>query len=64
MWEPAIAGDPAAAGQPIASGNQPARPTSSAQAAFTKLSKKEAEEWDKKNAESMRILEKTTPSLE
>jgi hypothetical protein len=64
MWEPAIAGDPAAAGQPIASGNQPARPTSSAQAAFTKLSKKEAEEWDKKNAESMLILEKTTPSLE
>ena len=31
--------------------------------AFTKLSKKEAEEWDRKNAESMRILEKTTPSL-
>jgi restriction system protein len=29
-----------------------------------KLSKKEAEEWEKKNAESMRILEKTTPSLE
>jgi hypothetical protein len=37
----------------------PAQPPS----AFTKLSKKEAEEWDRKNAESMRILEKTTPSL-
>jgi len=64
VWEPATAGDPAAAGQPIASDNQPARPTTAAQAAFTKLSKKEAAEWDKKNAESMRILEKTTPSLE
>jgi hypothetical protein len=64
LWEPAIAGDPAAAGQPMANSNQPARSTSSAQATFTKLSKKEAEEWDKKNAESMRILEKTTPSLE
>jgi hypothetical protein len=32
-------------------------------AALTKLSKKEAEEWDRKNAESMRILEKTTPTL-
>ena len=63
LREPAIAGDPAAAGQPMANSNQPA-PTSSAQPVFTKLSKKEVEEWDKKNAEAMRILEKTTPSLE
>jgi hypothetical protein len=32
--------------------------------ALTKLSKKESEEWDRKNAESMRILEKTTKSLD
>jgi hypothetical protein len=64
LWEPATAGDPATAGQPTASGNPPANPTSTAQSAFTNLSKKEAEAWDKKNAESMRILEKTTPSLQ
>lgn len=50
--------------QPLAGGDQPAHPASSAPAVFTKPSKKETEEWDKKNAESMRILEKTTPSLE
>jgi hypothetical protein len=64
LWEPATAGDPAPAGQPMASTTQPAHSTSSAQSPFARLSKKEAEEWDKKNAEAMRILEKTTPSLE
>jgi hypothetical protein len=47
-----------------ASGSETAKSSSSAQPALTKLSKKEADEWEKKNAESMRILEKTTPSLE
>jgi hypothetical protein len=47
-----------------ASGSEIAKSSSSAHPALMKLSKKEAEEWEKKNAESMRILEKTTPSLE
>jgi hypothetical protein len=33
-------------------------------AAISKLSKKEAQEWERKNAESMRILEKTTAPLD
>jgi len=48
----------------MASANQPAKATSSPPSPFTKLSKKEADEWDKKNAEAMRILEKTTPTLQ
>jgi restriction system protein len=44
-------------------GEATASPPSQPPSAFTKLSKKDAEEWDRKNAESMRILEKTTPSL-
>jgi hypothetical protein len=47
-----------------ANGGEIAKSSSSAQPALTKLSKEEAEEWEKKNAESMRILEKTTPSLD
>jgi hypothetical protein len=47
-----------------ASGSEIAKSSSSAQPTLTKLSKKEADEWEKKNAASMRILEKTTPSLE
>lgn len=47
-----------------ASIDPPPSSTSRGSAALIKLSKKEAEGWDKKNAESMRILEKTTSSLE
>ncbi|HVI55842.1 MAG TPA: restriction endonuclease [Luteibacter sp.] len=44
-------------------GSAIAGPASAPPPAITRLSKKEAEEWDRKNAESMRILEKTTPTL-